>query len=324
MVADDDPLALRLTERVLTRAGYQVVTAEDGLQALEYLTAKGAPRLGLIDWSMPGLDGPDVCRRIRELADNPYTYLILLTSRESKADLIAGLEAGADDYLTKPCHPEELTARLRAGLRILQLEDKLSHDARHDPLTQLPNRSWFLKNLHECFSMAKERLGYLFGVLFIDLDGFKAINDRFGHAAGDDLLKQVAGRLRGCLREDDSVSRGAAFSGPARTAEDSLLARMGGDEFTVLLGEVRAENDAALVAERIENELSMPFLIDGRSVRISASVGIAVNSRSYASAEEVLRVADAAMYRAKARGKLTRAPVETRDSVLAAFVTVEQ
>ena len=159
MVADDDPLALRLTERVLARAGFQVVSAEDGLQALEYLTRKDGPRLGLLDWSMPRLDGPDVCRRMRALVDHPYAYLILLTSRESKEDLIAGLEAGADDYLTKPCHPEELTARLRAGQRILQLEDKLSHDARHDPLTQLPNRGWFLKNLHDCFSKAKERLG---------------------------------------------------------------------------------------------------------------------------------------------------------------------
>jgi PleD family two-component response regulator len=305
VVADDDPLALRLTERVLTRAGYEVVRAEDGLQALEYLTVRNAPRLGLLDWSMPGLDGPDVCRRMRALANHPYAYLILLTSRESRQDLVDGLEAGADDYLTKPCHPEELTARLRAGQRILQLQDKLSHDARHDPLTQLPNRAWFLKNLRECFARTKERSGYLFGVLFIDLDGFKAINDGLGHAAGDNLLKQVAGRLRGCLREDDAISRSMDFSGPERTSgetawDDSLLARMGGDEFTVLLGEISAERDASLVAERIQDELSAPFTIDGECVRVSASVGVAVSNIAHNSAEEVLRAADAAMYRAKA------------------------
>jgi len=316
VVADDDPLALRLTERVLTRAGYEVVAAQDGLQALEHLTLKDGPRLGLLDWSMPGLDGPNVCRRLRALPDHPYAYLILLTSRESRQDLIDGLEAGADDYLTKPCHPEELTARLRAGLRILQLQDKLSHDARHDPLTQLPNRAWFLKNLHDCFSKAKERRGYLFGVLFIDLDGFKAINDELGHAAGDDLLKQVAARLRGCLREDDAISRGVECSGPERTGQDSLLARMGGDEFTVLLGEVSTEGDAALVAGRIQRELSIPFTIDGRSVRISASVGVAVNNGACASAEEVLRVADAAMYRAKALMK-AGIPGHVRPALLA-------
>src|SRR5580658_2047995 len=100
LVADDDPLGRRLTERVLTRAGYEVVAVGDGIQALDYLMRKDGPRLGLLDWSMPGMDGPEVCRRMRSLADHPYTYLILLTSRESKQDLISGLQAGSDDYLT--------------------------------------------------------------------------------------------------------------------------------------------------------------------------------------------------------------------------------
>jgi two-component system cell cycle response regulator len=215
LVADDDPLARHLTERVLARAGYQVFTAEDGLQAMEYLTRKDGPRLALLDWTMPGLDGPEVCRGMRALTEQPYTYLILLTSRESKADTVSGLEAGADDYITKPCDAEELKARLRAGQRILQLQDKLYHDARHDPLTQLPNRAWFLKKLSDCFRKARERHDYRYAVLFLDLDRFKCVNDTLGHFAGDELIMEVARRLTGCTRQDDAVSRVMDFSGTA-------------------------------------------------------------------------------------------------------------
>jgi two-component system cell cycle response regulator len=293
LVADDDPLARHLTERVLTRAGYKVITADTGLEALEHLMRADGPRLGLLDWSMPGLDGPEVCRRVRAGGDRSYSYLILLTSRESKEDLILGLEAGADDFLTKPCHADELKARLRVGGRILQLQDKLFHEARHDPLTQLPNRSWFLQKLTDCFNRAKAQFDYHFGVLFIDLDGFKAINDQYGHSAGDVLLQQVAERLTGCLRPDDSVTRATEFSG--------LLARLGGDEFTILLGELRNEGDAAIVAERIERTLSAPFMINGRNITISASVGVAAGNARYSCAEDVLCFADAAMYTVKAR-----------------------
>jgi two-component system cell cycle response regulator len=303
LVADDDPLGRRLTERVLTRAGYSVTAAEDGIAALDLLTRKNGPRLALIDWTMPGMDGPEVCRRVRAISEHPYTYMILLTSRESKRDLISGLEAGADDYLTKPCDTEELKARLRAGLRVVELNDKLAHDARHDPLTQLPNRSWFLRNLTVAFSKSQEKLHHRFGVLFIDLDGFKAVNDTLGHGVGDQLLKQVASRLKACLRKDDSIARALDFSGPERTDEDNLLARMGGDEFTVLLEVIQNESDAVIVAERIHDTLGLPFRIGADEVRISASVGMAVSGPKCESAEELLRLADAAMYRAKALRK---------------------
>jgi two-component system cell cycle response regulator len=303
LVADDDPLGLRLTERVLTRAGYSVIAAEEGLAALDLLHRKNGPRLALIDWTMPGMDGPEVCRRVREASEHPYTYMILLTSRESKQDLISGLEAGADDYLTKPCDTEELKARLRAGRRVVELHDRLAHEARHDPLTQLPNRSWFLRNLAESFGKSRESQHHRFGVLFIDLDGFKAVNDTLGHGVGDQLLKQVANRLKACLREDDSVARALDFSGPARDDQDSLLARMGGDEFTVLLEQVQKESDAVIVAERIHDTLELPFRIGSDDVRISASVGVAVSGPRCDSAEELLRLADAAMYRAKALRK---------------------
>ena len=134
LIADDDAVSRRLTQRTLERAGYEVLAVEDGLSAVEFLSNPDGPRLALLDWVMPGHDGPTVCRMTRTRYDQPYIYIILLTSKESKEDMVAGFEAGADDYLTKPCDPVELKARLRAGERILQLQDKLVHDARHDPL----------------------------------------------------------------------------------------------------------------------------------------------------------------------------------------------
>jgi two-component system cell cycle response regulator len=205
VIADDDTFSLRLTQGTLENSGYEVAAVENGCLALEHLTAVGAPRLALLDWVMPGLDGPAVCRAIRARPDASYIYIILLTSKESKADLVAGLEAGADDYLTKPSHPEELTARLRTGQRIIELEDRLIHDARHDSVTLLRNRTGFLDRLTQCVDHSKKDLNYRFAVLFVDLDRFKAVNDNLGHPAGDELLIQVAERLRISIRADDTI-----------------------------------------------------------------------------------------------------------------------
>jgi diguanylate cyclase (GGDEF)-like protein len=250
---------------------------------------------------MPNLDGPEVCRRVRALNEQSYTYLILLTSRESKEDTISGFEAGADDYITKPCDPEELKARLRAGQRILQLQDKLYHDARHDPLTQLPNRAWFLAKLTDCFLQARERHDYRYAVLFLDLDRFKNVNDTLGHSAGDELIMEVARRLTGCTRQDDAVSRAVDFNGPAR-GSDEFLARMGGDEFTILLEDLRTEADAVMVADRIQQIMKDPFVVAGQGMEIAVSIGIAVSDARLKKAEDILRFADMAMYRSKAGG----------------------
>jgi two-component system cell cycle response regulator len=125
LVADDDAVSSRLMERILQRGGYDVVSVDDGRRALESLLSPDGPRLALLDWMMPGMDGPSVCLEVRSHRERPYSYLTLLTSKGAKEDLVAGLEAGADDYLTKPCYPEELKARLRTGERILRLEDTL-------------------------------------------------------------------------------------------------------------------------------------------------------------------------------------------------------
>lgn len=300
VIADDDSFSRRLVQGMLKNSGYEVIAVENGCLALDRLACIDAPRLALLDWVMPGLDGPEVCRAIRSRVDMPYIYIILLTSKESKADLVAGLQAGADDYLTKPCHADELMARLRTGQRILGLQDKLVHDARHDSLTQLPNRAGFLDRLAQCVARSRRDKKYRFAVLFVDLDRFKAVNDSLGHPAGDQLLIEVAERLRESVRRNETVSAVSDIEPFARRPHDDILARIGGDEFTIILDNIRNNDDASRVVARIRNELIPPFRIDGRSLHISASIGTSVNTDGYCDAEKMLHRADAAMYRAKA------------------------
>jgi two-component system, cell cycle response regulator len=304
VVAEDDALSRRLAQRTLELAYYEVVAVENGCLAAECLSSAGGPRLALLDWEMPGLDGLGVCRAIRVLKNRPYTYIILLTAKESKDDLVAGLEAGADDYLTKPCHAEELKARLRTGQRILELQDRLFYDARHDSLTQLPNRAYFLDRLIQCVDRSREDTDYKFAILFVDLDRFKGVNDSLGHAAGDELLTQVAARLLRSIRRDDPVSQASDIETSARAPREDILARFGGDEFTVLLDGIRNGADVTGISERIQKELNFPFPIAGRSVQISASIGISISGAGYNDAENMLRGADAAMYRSKTTGRM--------------------
>jgi len=302
VIADDDALSRRLTQHTLERAGYDVVAVENGCLAAKYLFRAESPRLALLDWVMPELDGPGVCRAIRARTTQPYIYIILLTSKESKEDLVAGLEAGADDFLTKPGNTEELKARLRTGQRILQLHDRLFHDARHDALTQLPNRSYFLDRLSQCVRRSRENPDYNFAVLFVDLDRFKIVNDSLGHAAGDELIARVAERLRGSIRREP-ISHG--FNRTTSVApSDDMLARLGGDEFTVLLDGIGDAAAAVKIAGRIRNALALPFAIAGNIVRIAASVGVSISATGYSKAENVLRDADTAMYRAKIAGRI--------------------
>jgi len=307
IIADDDTFSRRLTQRILEKSGYEVTAVDNGCLALDRLSDACAPRLALLDWVMPGLDGPAVCRAIRARREAPYLYIILLTSKESKADLVAGLEAGADDYLTKPCHPDELMARLRTGQRIIDLQDRLIHDARHDSLTLLPNRTGFLDRLQQCVDRSKRDRNYRFAVLFVDLDRFKAVNDNLGHPAGDELLIQVAERLHISTRGTETVRRVSGIKPLARRPHEDILARIGGDEFTILLDNIRSATDATRVAARIRSELIPSFQIAGRRLHISASIGISVNIAGYSDAEQMLGDADAAMYRSKTTGNVATA-----------------
>ena len=304
LVADDDPLTRRLLQETLEHGGYEVIVVEDGRAALECLCRKHGPRLALLDWLMPEVNGLSVCRKIRRHSEHPYIYVILLSSRRAKEDILSGFEAGADDYLTKPCDPEELKARLRAGERIVKLEDKLTHDALHDPLTQLPNRTFFLERLALRVVWGLQHPDYKFAVLSVDMDRFRVVNDSLGNAAGDWLLVQIADRLRGSIRRDDAILRSAEEGGMAGHPEEiGMLARLGGDKFTILLDHIRDASEGIRVAERIQHNIQAPFYIDGQGVFTTASIGIAFSGSGYSAAEDMLGDANTAMSRAKVLGK---------------------
>ena len=181
-------------------------------------------------------------------------------------------------------------------------EDMLAHNAFHDALTDLPNRALFVDRLQHALVRARRHSDYKFAVLFIDLDELKVVNDSLGHSAGDELLLQIGKRLSACFRETDTIARTSGEAPVAPTNEDGV-ARCGGDEFSVLLEDVYNASDAIRVAQRIQGRLAIPFTVNGQEIVIAASVGIVLSSSTYNRAEDLLRDAEIAMYRAKASGK---------------------
>src|ERR1700733_1393518 len=213
LIADDDAMSRRLLEKTLEREGYEVTLVDNGRLALRHLSMPDGPRLALLDWMMPELDGPGVCQEIRKQHERPYVHIVLLTSRGSKQDVVEGLEAGAADYLTKPWDSAELIARLRVGQRILQLEDRLVEaretmrfKATHDALTALFNRGLIIDLLSRELSRTRREKGCTV-VMLGDLDHFKNVNDMYGHVVGDEVLREVARRLLASIRSYDFVGR---------------------------------------------------------------------------------------------------------------------
>jgi predicted signal transduction protein with EAL and GGDEF domain len=302
LLADDNAASSKLLQKMLERSGFDVVCVDNGRDAAECLLAADGPRMAILDWMMPLKDGPTVCREVRACTSNPYVYLILLTSRESSGDVVTGLEAGADDYLIKPCNAREMRARIRAGQRILELQDKLIHDAHHDSLTDLPNRAFFSDRLAESVRTANRHLDYRFAILFVDIDRFKLINDSFGHLSGDKLMSGIAQRLLDAVRTEDAIFR---IKTPRRSNRGlfDVVARIGGDEFVILLDDIADIGNGVRVAERIQAALEPAFVICGEEVVITASIGIAMNDKYPVDSADILHRADAAMYKAKLHGK---------------------
>jgi PAS domain S-box-containing protein len=182
-------------------------------------------------------------------------------------------------------------------------EETLAHNALHDALTNLPNRTFFLERVRHVLALSQRHQSFKFAVLFIDIDEFKVFNDSLGHAAGDALLIQIARRLTVSIRGVDTISRSGSLQGGSALVSEESLARLGGDEFTVLLEDIRDCGDAIRVAERIQERLSIPFVVEGQELVTTASIGIAFCATSYAKSEELVRDAEIAMYRAKREGK---------------------
>jgi diguanylate cyclase (GGDEF)-like protein len=292
LIADDEAVSLRMIQKTLERAGYEVTAVSDGRKAAEELSRPDGPRLALLDWVMPQLDGPAVCRTVRRKRSQRHVYLVLLTSKSSKEDIVEGLESGADDYLIKPFDPGELKARLHTGMRILELEDNLlearedmRYKATHDSLTSLLNRGSILELLAGELKR-RQRNKRPIGIVLGDVDHFKLVNDTYGHILGDEVLREIARRLLGSVRSYD------------------LVGRYGGEEFIVVLNNCTVEK-AVDRAEEIRKAIgSSPIRTTHGPIPITMSLGVSTSLHSDTRPlEEVLCEVDDALYAAKSAGR---------------------
>lgn len=307
VVAEDDAASRILLTRQLRKVGYEVIACENGSQALEAIRQE-VSCIVVADWLMPGMDGLELCRAVRSLSKTKalaFVYFILLTAHSEKDHIVAGFEAGADDYLTKPYHRQELLARLRAGERVyaLQIElmqrqiqlhrvngelaalnQKLEKLANTDALTNLANRRHLFERFGETWALA-ERGDHPLSCIMFDIDKFKSVNDTHGHAAGDQVLKHVAGVVRSCVRRYD------------------LLGRIGGEEFCVICPETALEGGAVL-AERIREAVggsSCPW--KDVQITVTVSLGVAGRAPSHDDTDALISAADRMLYRAKDNGR---------------------
>ncbi|MGE3539186.1 MAG: diguanylate cyclase [Candidatus Tectimicrobiota bacterium] len=296
LIAEDDPVSRRLLEVTLSKWGYEVIACADGARAWEVLQQPDAPQLVILDWMMPHMDGLQVCKQVRDPEKRPaepYVYIILLTAKSQKADMVTGLEAGADDYLTKPFDAQELRMRLRAGRRILDLLDELvrareimREQARKDSLTQLCTRATVLEMLQKELDRAQRSVEREMpvSVVLADLDHFKQINDTYGHLAGDAVLREAARRMREAVRPYDCIGR------------------YGGEEFLLVLSNCDTIGAVGLAQRLLQAVSKEAIILAEGSVMVTLSAGVAT-SGTLQDAELLVGLADTALYRAKRSGR---------------------
>lgn len=291
LVAEDSPVYRLLIKAQFREWGFNPVLANDGREAWKILSRGDAPKLALLDWVLPEIDGVEICRRLRERAEHAqYTYAILLTAKSKQGEMLEAMDAGADDFLAKPFDPLELKARLLVGKRIIELQKRLvsanqslEFAACHDSLTGLWNRAEIRSFLHQELARARRDRTKV-GIILADIDHFKAVNDRLGHEVGDVVLKSVATCLRESLREYDRVGR------------------YGGEEFLLVIPGCDLHDTARRADQIRENVAQLPMRVANDSMTITISMGATV-AESTNDLEELVRRADKALYRAKRNGK---------------------
>jgi diguanylate cyclase (GGDEF)-like protein len=294
MLAEDDPVARMLTSRLLRKAGYEVVAVADGAEAIARLQTEFCPIL-LTDWEMPELDGPALVRRVRQGEWPGYVFSILLTGRDAREHVLAGLEAGADEYLTKPVDEAELLARMKTARRVAELEQRLRAAEQAalrlsltDALTGAYNRRYLMEQLPREVERAR-RYDQPVSVLMCDIDYFKRVNDRHGHAAGDDVLVAFAQLLGGAVRRDIDC-----------------VARYGGEEFVILLPQTDLAG-ALAVGEKLRTAIAAREIRTGdATLQVTASFGVATLQPQWPEAPVaglLIEQADAFLYQSKERGR---------------------
>ena len=285
LIADDDPISVLYLQDMLGEWGYEVVVAADGQTACDILRQEDGPVLAVLDWMMPGMDGIDVCRAVRDSVKDRYVYMIMLTTRTETEFIVAAMNAGADDYIGKPFNSEEMQVRVRAGRRIAELEQELRLLASRDALTGIANRGAIIDVLQRELAR-RARTQEPLSVIFCDLDHFKAINDTHGHLAGDEVLRETCRRMGATLRPYDSFGR------------------YGGEEMLVVLPNCEVEG-ALEVAERMRAAVAArPVSTQYGEIGSTVSIGVATVSRQdVATIGALLQRADEALYRAKANGR---------------------
>lgn len=285
LLVEDSYIERKKIGAYLTDWGLDHVAVGSGTEAIKLLEGPNAPDLALLDWLLPGLDGIDVLRRIRKLAQGNYIYTVMLTAKTHKRDRLSAMEAGADDYLSKPVDPTELRSRILVGKRIIELQHSLRFAATHDFLTGLLNRSEILAALdREMARAAREEKPTT--VVLCDVDHFKRVNDTLGHAAGDEVLKEVARRLKLDLRPYDTVGR------------------YGGEEFLIILPGCNAEAGARRAdgIRHLVGKDRIPTPSGEASATVSMGVTSTIARRDHPVAD-FLREADVSLYAAKAKGR---------------------
>jgi two-component system, cell cycle response regulator len=291
LLVEDSYIERRKIGGYLEDWGLEYVSIGSGTEAVKLLEAPDPPDLAIVDWVLPGLDGIDVLRRIRKLSQGKYIYTLMLTAKERKQGLLTAMDAGADDYLSKPVDPAELRSRVMVGKRILELQQSLRFAATHDFLTNLLNRAEIIAALEREFSRSgrEEKPA---SVILADIDHFKRVNDTLGHAAGDEVLKQVAARLKADLRPYD------------------LVGRYGGEEFILILPGCPLETGARRADEIRKIVGKDPICTPFGTTSATVSMGVTATSTKFGgvirregSVAELLHQADVSLYNAKKNGR---------------------